>query len=152
MQSTGLTPHDSASIGAYERVMRRYDNLTLDQGLPLMAIRLLCLRYGFRKVALAAVHVTTDATAQAAWAEIDVMIDFIRSLIERFPPSEARRADLTNTLVEIEALHDDPAIRGRLETILRRMTVRMSVRQVAERLEEVGKPHAKYIKSDTGES
>jgi hypothetical protein len=123
-QSNELTRAEYAGMETYMRVMERYSNLEMSKSVPIIAIRLLCLRFGYKNVLGGVMHQPFSSMVTAAVAEIDALVRFMKHLTGRFTPLENNRAGVEETIAEFTRLRSDPAVALSIGNFMRRMKSR----------------------------
>lgn len=124
MPRTFLTPDDQKRIALYFELLQRYHNLPAPQMLPLVAIRVLCIRRGYERVMGAIQRWGEDIVVGYARDELKEMARLWAFMVHQDPPPQDKREGLMNSIKMTRDGASDPAVTKRMYEILGRCGLR----------------------------
>jgi len=119
-----LEPADREQLSHYYELLERYQNLDTDRIMPLLAIRLLCIKHGYGGVMKAMRALGEDAIVLASRSQLIGMVKMWERMIKTAPPPPEIIEGVLENVATVKAAYLDPAVTTRLYKQLGRMRIR----------------------------
>lgn len=115
---------DRKALTQCYELLARYQNLEPNKMMPLIAIRLLCLKHGYSSVVGAMRTQGEDLVVMAAQAQLRDMVTRFRRMVHANPPPPEVYQGLMDNIEMIRKAHKDSKVSARLYKQLLRMRIR----------------------------
>lgn len=140
MTQMPLAPEDISQLARYYELLERYQALETDQMMPLLAVRLLCIKHGYGGVMEAVRTLGEDAVVLAARAQLQGMVKMWSRMVEVSPPPPEIAEGVMENIETVKTAAADPTVTDRLYKQLGRMRIREDWLSQRDRV-PTSKPH-----------
>lgn len=122
--SLTLSPADQEQLSNYYTLLERYQALETDHMMPLLAVRLLCIKHSYGGVMQGMRTLGEDAVVAAARAQLQSMVKMWTRMVETNPPPPEIVEGVMENIATVKAATTDPDVTKRLYKQLTRMRIR----------------------------
>lgn len=119
-----ILPSEQRQAEVYFSLLERYRNLPLEQSLPILAVRWLCLTGTFDDVVSDLRTQGISATTLCSLREIARYSRFVETLVAKYPPPPESLPGVVEDGLKIRTVGDLPSTRDRIAAFLSRIMAR----------------------------
>lgn len=125
--SLHLTPQERGRLELWFELLQRYQHLDEKKMLPVLAVRLICVRHGYDAVIARMKSHGEDVVVQAAMDSLHEMAKMWFHMVQRAPPPAEHLADMMEGIRVVQVGSRSAAISGRVFKMLSRILIREAV-------------------------
>lgn len=119
-----IDPEEQAKLTVIYDLLDRYQQLDKDKMLPLLAIRMLCIKHGYGGVMRTVQDIGIDTVVLAAKGQLMGIVKLWTKMVENNPPPEEIRDGVMENIDTVRRASTDVNVTARLYAQLTRMQLR----------------------------